>query len=89
MSESKLPEDLTFETALKELEEITRRLEDGRDSLEDSIELYEKGVQLRDFCNKKLKEAEGKWKALRTDPAGNESSEDMPGFEIARAADGD
>ena len=61
----KLPKDLTFEDALTELEEITHLLEEGKDSLEKSMEMYEKGVLLKNFCEKKLKEAEGKWMVLK------------------------
>ncbi|RME93479.1 MAG: exodeoxyribonuclease VII small subunit [Candidatus Hydrogenedentota bacterium] len=53
--------NLSFEDALRELEDITRRLESGQDSLEDSIKLYERGIQLKQYCEMKLKEAEGKW----------------------------
>jgi exodeoxyribonuclease VII small subunit len=72
---AKLPKDLTFETALKELEEITRKLEEGKHSLEDSMELYERGVLLKDFCEKKLKEAEGKWMILKKKPGGEVEAE--------------
>ncbi len=58
---------ITFESALAELEDITRRLERGNESLEDSMALYSRGVELKDFCEKKLKEAEKKWKVLKKD----------------------
>ncbi len=58
---------MTFESALAELEDITRRLERGNESLEDSMELYTRGVELKEFCEKKLKEAEKKWKVLKKD----------------------
>ncbi len=60
-----LEKDLTFEAALDELETITRRLEDGKDSLEESMQLYERGILLKTFCEKQLKAAEGKWKVLK------------------------
>lgn len=49
---------LTFETAMRELETIVRRLEEGRVDLEDAIVLYERGDMLRTFCDTKLKEAQ-------------------------------
>jgi len=55
----------SFEEAIEELEEITRKLEDGKESLERSMELYERGVLLKEICEKKLKEAEGKWAVLK------------------------
>ena len=73
----KLPKDLTFETALKELEDITRSLEDGKESLEKSMELYERGVLLKEFCEGKLKEAEGKWTILRKKNNGNVEAEEI------------
>lgn len=48
---------LSFEEAMKELELIVRRLEEGGQSLEKSIEDYEKGVFLKTYCDKILKEA--------------------------------
>jgi len=74
---AKLPKDLTFETALKELEEITRSLEDGKESLEKSMELYERGVLLKSFCEGKLKEAEGKWTILRKKGNGQVEAEEI------------
>ena len=74
---AKLPKDLTFEKALTELEEITHLLEEGKDSLEKSMELYEKGVLLKDFCEKKLKEAEGKWMVLKKKTGGEVEAEEI------------
>ena len=49
---------LSFETALKELETITRSLETGEASLEDSIKLFERGSKLKAYCDDKLKAAQ-------------------------------
>ena len=51
---------LSFETALKELEGIVARLEQGQVDLEDSIVLYERGQALKAHCESKLKAAEGR-----------------------------
>lgn len=51
---------MTFEEALKRLEEITACLESGNKPLEESIKLYEEGAELAAFCDKALKEAEQK-----------------------------
>ena len=53
-------EALSFEGALKELEAIVSRLEQGEVDLEDSIALYERGQALKTHCEKKLKSAEGR-----------------------------
>ena len=53
-------EELSFEGALKELEAIVSRLEQGEVDLEDSIALYERGQALKAHCEKKLKFAEGR-----------------------------
>ena len=41
---------LSFEDALSELEEIVSQLEDGKVSLEESIDIYTRGTQLRLHC---------------------------------------
>jgi exodeoxyribonuclease VII small subunit len=47
-----------FETALKKLEEIVRKLEGGELPLDDSLKAFEEGVKLAGFCSTKLNEAE-------------------------------
>ena len=49
-----------FETALTELEKIVENLESEDLPLEDSLELFEKGIQLSRICTTKLSEAEKK-----------------------------
>ncbi|MGC9953366.1 MAG: exodeoxyribonuclease VII small subunit [Rhizomicrobium sp.] len=51
---------LSFEAALKELEGIVARLEQGQVDLEDSIVLYERGQALKAHCESKLKAAESR-----------------------------
>ncbi|MFO7782995.1 MAG: exodeoxyribonuclease VII small subunit [Thermodesulfobacteriota bacterium] len=50
----------TFEESMKRLEEIVQRLESGEMSLEDSLQVFEEGMQLAAFCSNKLDEAEKK-----------------------------
>lgn len=50
-------ESMNFEEALRELEAIVRRLEEGKTSLEEAITVYERGALLRAHCEKKLKDA--------------------------------
>jgi len=51
---------LSFEAALKELEQIVTRLERGDVELEQSIDIYERGEALRAHCDQLLKRAEMK-----------------------------
>lgn len=55
-----MSQELKFEEALARLEEIVRNLEQGEVSLDTTLQLFEEGVQLARFCNKKLDEAEAK-----------------------------
>ena len=63
--EKKKKINLSFEDALKELEDIARRLETGDLGLEESIVEFEKGINLSKFCHDKLKEAERKIEILQ------------------------
>jgi exodeoxyribonuclease VII small subunit len=47
-----------FEAAITELEAIVKKLEDGELTLEQSLELYERGVALSRYCHTRLEEAE-------------------------------
>lgn len=51
------PLSLNFEEALKELETIVRKLEEGKISLEEAIVAYERGAALKSHCERLLKEA--------------------------------
>lgn len=51
-------ENLSFEDAMKELESIVSELETGDLSLDKSIEKFKKGVELSNYCNKLLENAE-------------------------------
>jgi exodeoxyribonuclease VII small subunit len=56
---------LTFELALKELEGIVARLEQGSVPLEESISIYERGDALRAHCDGLLRAAEAKVETIR------------------------
>jgi exodeoxyribonuclease VII small subunit len=51
-------EEMSFEEALLELENIVKRLESGKENLEKAIDDYELGNLLKTHCEKKLKEAQ-------------------------------
>lgn len=65
-----MPDDLPFEDALKELERIVARLESGDASLQEAIDLYERGDQLRRHCAARLDAAQARIEAIRTDAEG-------------------
>lgn len=49
-----MSEELTFEQARDELEQIVRRLEDGSTSLDEALALWERGEQLARVCQRWL-----------------------------------
>jgi exodeoxyribonuclease VII small subunit len=59
MADTKVDE-MSFEQAMSELEQVVGQLERGDVPLEDSIKLYERGAELKKRCETKLKEAEEK-----------------------------
>ena len=63
-------EDLSFEDALKRLEEIVRQLESGDAKLGDAISLYEEGTRLRQKCTERLDAAQARIEAIRLDSEG-------------------
>lgn len=58
---------LSFEQALSELESIVERLETGDVALEESIEIYQRGAQLRAYCDEKLKSAQARIEKITGD----------------------
>ncbi len=62
--------EMTFEEAMKELEQVVGRLERGDVALDESITLYERGAALKKRCEAKLKEAEEKVAAITLDGDG-------------------
>ncbi len=61
---------LSFEEALKQLEDIVGRLESGRVELEESISIYERGAALKAHCETKLKDAEARIEKIVLGPGG-------------------
>jgi len=61
-------EDLPFEEALRELEQIVSRLEHEKLSLEESLSLFERGQLLGDYCGRLLDEAELRVISLASQP---------------------
>ena len=59
-----------FEDAMRNLEDIVKRLESGDLPLEESLKIFEKGVALSRFCFNKLEEAEKRVSLLIKDESG-------------------
>lgn len=74
----KIPKSTKFEDALGELETLVESLESGDQSLESSLEQFERGVALSRFCQQSLSEAEQKVKILMNDT--DEDSADNDGL---------
>lgn len=53
-----------FEDKLKSLEQVVEKLERGDLSLDESVKLFEEGIQLSDACKKELEAAEGRIQIL-------------------------
>ena len=62
--------EMSFEEAMKALEGVVSQLESGDVALEASIQLYERGAELKAHCQKKLAEAEEKVAQITLDENG-------------------
>lgn len=71
-------QDLTFEAAMKALEETVRKLESGELPLNEAIERYKQAMQLVQYCRTQLDRAELEIEQL----VGNQT-EPMPRMEEA------
>ena len=72
MADNALPDvgTLSFEVALKQLEEIVTKLERGDVALEESIAIYERGEALKRRCEELLRQAEARVDKITTDANG-------------------
>ena len=61
---------LSFEDALRALEDVVRRLESGEVPLDDSITLYERGEALRKHCQTRLDAAQARIERIVAGPDG-------------------
>ncbi len=76
---SKSIEEMSFEEALSELENIVKRIDTGQESLADAVSNFEFGVALKDHCEKMLKEARLKIEKVTTN---SENKIDITEIEI-------
>lgn len=56
---------MTYEEAVKNLEEILAKLESGEISLDEALKLFEKSVELSKICFDKIKQTEGKIEIIK------------------------
>jgi len=76
-AKSKPPEELTFEQAFEELQEVVAALESGDLPLEDSLRLFERGQALAERCSQLLEHGELRLKQLVPDDRGGYREEDL------------
>lgn len=65
-----VPDDMPFEAALAQLEDIVRQLEKGDVPLDKSVEIYERGEALKRHCEALLKRAEARIQKITLGPDG-------------------
>ena len=78
MVDTDVPADIaamSFEDALAELEQIVRRLEGGQVKLDEAIQSYERGAQLKRHCERKLNEAQQRVDRIVIGPDGAVAAE--------------
>ena len=73
-------EKLTFEEAMKELEKLVDSLDKGNISLDEAIAAYDRGSQLKDYCQKKLHEAKMKVETINSSDNVNTTPEKLSSF---------
>jgi len=75
MADEQAPDvaELSFEAALKRLEEIVRKLESGEAPLDEAIALYGEGDRLKQQCEARLQAAQAKIEQIQFGPDGSPS----------------
>ena len=68
---------MTFEESMERLEEVLRRLENGNESLDASLKLYEEGISLVRACTEQLEAAEQRMKILQVQADGSATLADF------------
>lgn len=79
MTEVKLKEieEMTFEEAIKEFEGIVKKIDSGQESLDASLEAFERGSKLKSYCEKKLQEARFKLEKIIQQSDGTITTEEL------------
>ena len=66
-------DQMSFEDAMRELEQVVGKLEHGEATLEQSIALYERGAKLRAHCERRLRQAEERVEKIMLSASGEPS----------------
>lgn len=68
------PDEMSFEQALRALEQVVQQLESGEVPLDESIALYERGEKLRGLCQARLDAAQARIEKIVAGPDGKPAS---------------
>lgn len=80
MAEDSIPSDIrqmSFEQALEELQQIVARLEKGEGQLDQAIDSYKRGSELKQHCENKLREAKQQIDKISLGPDGEAKTEPL------------
>lgn len=72
-----MKKEKNFEEALQELETIVQQLERGELPLDESLEVFQKGIELSKFCSKRLDQIEKRITVLVESKEGHIEEEDF------------
>lgn len=75
MTDTKSIEKMTFEEALDELTILVKKLDSDQENLSESINSFERGIELKTYCEKKLREAKLKVEKIIASSSGEVSYE--------------
>ncbi len=76
-AKGKSPEEMTYEQAFEELQQIVGSLESGKMPLDEALKLFERGQALSDRCGALLERAELRLRQLMTDEGGEVGEEEL------------
>lgn len=77
MSDTKSIEKMTFEEALEELTSLVRKLDSDQANLTEAIGSFERGVELKNHCEKKLSDARLKVEKIARSANGEITTEEF------------
>lgn len=77
MSDTKSIENMSFEEALEELTTLVRKLDSDQANLTEAIGSFERGVELKNHCEKKLADAKLKVEKIVKSANGDVSLEEF------------
>jgi exodeoxyribonuclease VII small subunit len=76
-AKEKSPEEMTYEQAFEELQQIVGSLESGKMPLDEALKLFERGQTLSERCSALLEQAELRLRQLVPDEAGEYREEEL------------